>query len=132
MTRFMLDTNTGSFFLRGEPTVVNRIVRAPMVSLCISAITEAELLFGLAKRAAAKKLHIAVQEFLLRVEALPWDSSAARASGEIRAEVERSGKILSPCDMPMAAHALSADFTLVTDDKAFSSVKDLKVENWLG
>ena len=130
--RFLLDPNAESYISRGEPTVVNRIVQQPLASLCISTITEAELHFGLAERPAAKKLHIAVPEFLLRVEVLPWDSAAARAVGDLRAKTERSGKILSPCDMPMAAHALSADFTLVTDDKAFSSVKDLKVENWLG
>lgn len=60
MTRYMLDTNTVSRLLKGLQTVAHRVVAVPITSLCISAITEGELLFGLAKRPDAKVLHFAV------------------------------------------------------------------------
>lgn len=126
----MLDTNTVSHLLRAHPVVTTRIVAVPMASLCISAITEGELLFGLAKRPAAKQLHLAVREFLRRVDVLPWDSSTAEHYGVVRADMERRGRVLASLDLLIAAHALSVDAVLVTNDKAFSQMADLNVEDW--
>ena len=66
MTRYMLDTNTVSHLIKKHPVVSRRVMDVPMASLCVSSITEGELLFGLAKRPDAKLLHKAVKEFLLR------------------------------------------------------------------
>jgi tRNA(fMet)-specific endonuclease VapC len=126
----MLDTNTVSHFLRGQPKVIKRLLAVPMSSLCISAITEGELHFGLARRPEAKQFRIAVNEFLLRVETLPWDSIAAQHYGNLRSNLEKRGKVLSPNDMMIASHALSVEAILVTNDKAFRQVKDLAVEDW--
>lgn len=130
MKRYMLDTNTVSHLLREHPVVTKRIVAVPMASLCISAITEGELLFGLAKRPVAKRLHVAVREFLRRVDVLPWDSSTAEHYGIVRADMERRGRILASLDLLIATHALSVDAVLVTNDGAFSQMADLKVEDW--
>ncbi|MHB1282224.1 MAG: PIN domain-containing protein [Acidithiobacillus sp.] len=126
----MLDTNTVSHLLREHPVVTKRIVAVPMASLCISAITEGELLFGLAKRPVAKRLHVAVREFLRRVDVLPWDSSTAEHYGIVRADMERRGRILASLDLLIATHALSVGAVLVTNDRAFSQMADLKVEDW--
>jgi len=128
--RYMLDTNTVSHLLREHPVVTKRIVAVPMASLCISAITEGELLFGLAKRPVAKRLHVAVREFLRRVDVLPWDNSTAEHYGVVRADMERRGRILASLDLLIATHALSVDAVLVTNDRAFSQMADLKVEDW--
>ena len=130
MTRYMLDTNTVSHFLREHPKVTERILAEPMSSLCISAITEGELLFGLAKRPEAKRLHQAVHELLLRIESVAWDSSAAEHYGTARAEMESKGKILAPLDMLIGSHALSLGATLVTNDQAFRQMAGLLVEDW--
>lgn len=130
MKRYMLDTNTVSHLLREHPVVTKRIVTVPMASLCISAITEGELLFGLAKRPVAKRLHVAVREFLRRVDVLPWDNSTAEHYGVVRADMERRGRILASLDLLIATHALSVDAVLVTNDRAFSQMADLKVEDW--
>ena len=58
MKHYLLDTNTVSHLIKGHPAVARRMVAVPMSSLCISAITEGELLFGLAKRPDAKRLHL--------------------------------------------------------------------------
>jgi tRNA(fMet)-specific endonuclease VapC len=88
----MLDTNIVSQMVRGNPSVARRVVAAPTDSLFISAITAGELFFGLAKRPDAKRLHLAVQQFLLRVDVLPWDGDSAQRYGTVRAEMERHGK----------------------------------------
>ena len=130
MSRFMLDTNTVSHLIKHHPAVARRVVAAPMTSLCISAITEGELLFGLARRPDAKRLHVAVREFRRRVDVLPWDSPVAERYGAIRADMERQGKILAPLDLQIAAHALNLDAVLVTNDRAFRQVAGLQIEDW--
>jgi tRNA(fMet)-specific endonuclease VapC len=126
----MLDTNTVSYLLKAHPTVARHVVAVPMASLCISAITEAELLFGLAKRPDAKRLHRAVREFLRRVDVLPWDSHIAECYGTVRAELERQGRGLAPLDLLIATHALSVGAVLVTNDQAFRQMSDLQLVDW--
>lgn len=130
MTRYMLDTNTVSHLLRSHPTVTARVLEVPMASLCVSAITQGELLFGLAKRPFAKALHIAVREFLRRVDILSWDSAVAEHYGSVRARMAQTGKALAPLDMLIAAHALSESAVLVTNDQAFRQMTGLKIEDW--
>lgn len=131
MKLYMLDTNTVSHLIKGHQAVAGRITGVPMTSLCISAITEGELLFGLAKRPDAKQLHHIVREFLKRVDTLPWNSDTAEHYGSIRADMTRQGKVLSSLDLLIATHALSVNAVLVTNDKAFSQVAKLHVEDWL-
>jgi tRNA(fMet)-specific endonuclease VapC len=128
----MLDTNAVSVLIQGQAGLTARVVAAPMAALCISTVTRGELMFGLAKRPQAKKLRLAVREFLARVDALPWDETAADRYGVLRADAERRGKSLGPLDLMIAAHALAVDAALVTNDKAFARVPGLQVENWAG
>jgi len=130
MKRYMLDTNTVSHLLKEHPNVARRVVAVPISSLCISAITEGELLFGLAKRPDAKRLHIAVRELLRRVDVLPWDTTITEIYGAARANMERKGKTLAPLDLLIAAHALSVGAILVTNDQTFGQVANLHVEDW--
>ncbi len=130
MKRYMLDTNTVSHLIREHPAVVRRVVAMPLASLCVSAITEGELLFGLAKRPDAKRLHSAVREFIRCVDVLPWDSAISEQYGSVRADMESRGKILAPLDLLIAAHALGADAVLATNDRAFGYVPNLQVEDW--
>ncbi len=130
MSRFMLDTNTISFFVREHTLVKKRIVGEPMSSLCISAVTEGELLFGLARRPDAVRLAHAVQEFLRRVEVLAWDSSAAARYAICRADLEKTGQTLGTNDLLIGAHALSMNATLITNDQAFKYLAELRLEDW--
>lgn len=130
MTRYMLDTNSVSHLLREHPALVRRVTATPMASLCLSAITEAELRYGLAKRPDAKRLHRAVGELLLRLDILPWDSDTAQAYGAMRASLERQGKALAPLDLLIAAHAVATGCTLISNDQAFTQLTDLALEDW--
>lgn len=129
--RYLLDTNTASFVIKGNiPRVRERLLKVPMAQLAISAVTEAELLFGAARKPEAVRLKVAVEEFLLRVEALHWDSNAARHYAEIRATLERHGKPMGNLDMMIAAHALAVEAVLVTNDRSFRRLGKLKLEDW--
>ena len=126
----MLDTNTIGKWLRSHPAVSRRVTATPMVSLSMSAITQGELLFGLAKRPEATRLHLAVRELLRRIDVMPWDSATAECYGTVRATMTRLGNVLAPLDMLIAAHALSVGAVLVTNDRSFGMVDALPIEDW--
>lgn len=126
----MLDTTAVSDLLKGRAGLLRQVSQRPMQALCLSAITEGELRFGVARRPAATHLHEAARQLLLRVQTLPWDGEAARAYGPLRAALEARGRPLAPLDLQIAAHALALGATLVTRDQAFAQVPDLAVEDW--
>ncbi len=128
--RYMLDTNMVSHFIRGTNNVRNNVVSVPMSELAISAMTEGELLFGLAKNRDAKELSRVVHEFLIRVDVLPWDNTAAECYGVLRADMQKKGKALGNLDMLIAAHALALGVVLITNDLAFRHVEGLKITDW--
>src|SRR4051812_5918283 len=126
----MLDTNIVGHLFKQHPIVVERMIAASMASLCVSAITAGELLFGLARRPAATRLHLAVQQFLRRVDVLAWDRLAADRYGAVRSEMQSQAKTLAPLDLLIAAHALAVDAIVVTNDRAFGTVPNLHTEDW--
>ena len=92
--RYLLDTNIASYIIKGNiPAVRHRLVKVPMAQVAVSAVTEGELRYGLAPRPEAVHLRRVVDEFLLRLTILPWDSEAAQAYGQLRgdARTRRTG-----------------------------------------
>ena len=130
MSLYMLDTNIVSHVTRRHANVVRRLANVPMPSLCLSAITAGELMYGLAKRPDATRLHAAVTEFLRHVEILPWDAPTAQRYGIVRAEIERLDQGIGPLDLLIASHAVAVGAVLVTSDRAFRQVPGLQVEDW--
>lgn len=128
---YLLDTNTASYIIKGNiPAVRRRLVRVPMAQVFLSAVTEGELRYGVARRPGATKLQQLVEEFLLRVTVLPWDSEAAKQYGDLRADLERLGQPIGNLDLMIGAHALATGMILVSTDRVFGRIKTLKVENW--
>lgn len=129
--RYLLDTNTASFIIKGNvPSVRRRLAKVPMAQIAISSVTEGELRYGVARLPEATHLQHVVEEFLLRVAILPWDSDAARQYGRLRATLEPEGQPIGNLDTMIGAHALATGATLVTNDHAFSRIKKLKLEDW--
>ena len=129
--RYLLDTNTASYIIKDNiPSVRQRLLQIPMADVAISAVTEAELRFGVARRPQAVRLKNIVEEFLLRVDVLPWTSDAAKEYAEIRALLEGKGEPLGNLDLMIAAHAVAVPAVLVTNDHSFRRVKRLKTEDW--
>lgn len=132
MSGYLLDTNIASHVIRGDrPELTRQLAAMPMEDIAISAVTEAELYYGLAKRGYPTGLTERVRQFLLRVDVLPWDHDITRTYGDLRASWEAKGLSLSPLDMMIAAHAVAMNAVLVTHDRAFSHIADpLRTEDW--
>lgn len=129
----MIDTNTFSYAVNASSTAAREKLDAACIQgiACVSAVTEAEIRYWLAKKPAAIQLRSAVEALLQSVHILPWTSIEARTYGTLRSELERSGRTLASLDMLIAAHAISVGAVLVTRDKAFSNVGEaLATENW--
>jgi len=131
MTPYLLDTNIASYIIKGtSPTVRRRLNQVAMAQLSISAVTEGELLYGVARLPEAAGLRKVVEQFLLRVRIHPWDSGAAQRYGAIRAALEKAGQPMGNLDIMIAAHAVALGAVLVTNDHAFWRIKTLSIEDW--
>lgn len=129
--RFMLDTDTVSFALRGQGAVASRMVSHRASELCISAVTLAELRYG-ANRRKSSRLHRMIDSFAARVAVMPFDEDCAAHYGLIANALAARGALIGDCDVLIAAHALTLELTLVTNNtKHFSRVKGLTLENWV-
>ena len=130
MPVYMLDTDTVSFALRGIESVTARLRAHRPSELSVSAITFAELRFG-ADRRRSSRLHKLLDTFFASVAVLPFDALAASSFGKLGAILADAGTPIGQLDTLIAAHALSLDLTLVTNNtKHFSQVKGLRSENW--
>lgn len=128
--RFLLDTDTVSYALRGAAGVPARLLEHPPERIAISSLTLAELRFG-AERRASKKLHALVDAFCRSVSVLPFDVEAALRYGEVGAMLADLGSPIGQMDTLIAAHALALERVLVTNNtKHFSKVRGLRVQNW--
>jgi tRNA(fMet)-specific endonuclease VapC len=124
---YMLDTDTVSFALRGVGNVGTELLGRAPSEVCISAITLAELRYG-AEHRQSKKL---IDAFRGSVAVMPFDEAAAATFGRIAAELTRAGTPIGELDTMIAAHALSLDLTVVTNNtKHFRRVPGLRIENW--
>ena len=132
-TIYLLDTNTVSYIADGRSRAARQTLNSVSNDsiIAISAITEGELLYGLARKPQAVKARTAIENVLSNVEVLAWDSAAARSYGTLRAQLSFAGKSLTPMDMLIAAQALATGATLVTRDTAFSHLAPLiSLVNW--
>ena len=129
--KFMLDTDTVSYILRGQGRASTNLVAHAPSEVCVSAIALAELRFGADKR-GSKQLHRLIDTFTATVLAVPFDLAAAAAFGQVGAALASRGKSIGAFDTLIAAHALSLKLTLVTNNsKHFTQVRGLRTENWL-
>lgn len=128
---YLLDTNTVSHLAKDDtPSITRQFRRLQRSSIAISAVSEGELLYGLARKPDARHIAAAVLGCLAGISILAWDSNAAKFYGHLRAALEREGKTMGSLDMMIAAHALAEDAVLVTNDAAFRRIDRLRVEDW--
>jgi tRNA(fMet)-specific endonuclease VapC len=127
---YLLDTNIISFYIRGETQVVKRLTREAPSDIAISSLTAFELNYGIAKRKSPKLTDI-VRRVIALVTVLPFDEVAAAQAGVLKAKLEMAGKPSALPDLLIAAHALTAQRILVTNNtKHFAHIKGLKIEDW--
>ena len=130
--RYMLDTNICIYSIKHKPEkVFFQLQKHDPAEICISSVTYAELVHGVEKSQAIEKNRLALALLLANIEILDFDAAAAESYGKVRAELEKKGTPIGPLDMMIAGHAMSLNYTVVTNNtKEFSRVKDLKLENW--
>ncbi len=130
----MLDTDIASYVIKGRsPAVEARLASIPPDRICISAVTRAELLYGLKRLPPEHRLHIAVQQFLKIVRTLPWDADAAEHYADIRHQLSTRGQPIGEMDMMIAAHSLAVGAVLVSNNlRHFKRIKaPLRLEDWM-
>ena len=130
--RYLLDTNILSDLVRNpQGLIAQKIMSAGEGSICTSIIVASELRFG-AKKLGSRQLTTQLNTILSAIDILPLEEPADHRYGELRAHLEKHGTPIGPNDMLIAAHALMLDCVVVTaNEREFSRVPKLKVENWL-
>jgi|SRR3989339_201879 len=130
--KYILDTNICIYIIKKKPaTVLNNLRKINFDDICISSITLSELEYGVNKSSDPGRNKLALIEFLVQIKILPFDEIAASEYGKIRASLESAGKPIGSMDMLIAAHALSQNLILVTNNRReYNRIKDLKIINW--
>ncbi len=130
---FLIDTNICIYIMNDHPPqVIQKFREIGVGNICISSITVSELQYGACKSKHIKKNMKRLDEFLSPFEIISYDESASRYYGKIRSHLEKQGNVIGPLDMLIAAHALSENLTVITNnEKEFKRVNALKVENWV-
>jgi tRNA(fMet)-specific endonuclease VapC len=130
--KFMLDTNICIYLIKQRPqAVLDRFLAIPVGDIGISVITLAELRYGAGKSNQPKKNHEALEEFISPLRVAEFDQAATMTYGKIRVALERKGRPIGAMDLLIAAHALSLEVRLITNnEREFKQVHGLGVENW--
>lgn len=129
---YHLDTNICIYALKGiYPEIKNVMMRVGAFDIKIPSIVKAELLLGAKKSRMPEKTESLIAQFLSPYEIVPFDEQASLAYAEIRSNLEKTGKIIGPNDLIIAATVLSRNGTLIThNSREFKWVKNLKIEDW--
>ncbi len=130
---YMLDTNICIYIIKKRPaSLLDKFNAIPPSTLCISAVTYAELQYGVERSSAKKMNQRILADFVSHLEVQPWDVEAARQYGKVRTGLEKRGKPIGNMDLLIAAHALSQQCILVSNNlREFSRIQGLQCENWV-
>jgi tRNA(fMet)-specific endonuclease VapC len=131
--RYLLDTNICIYIIKNKPPqVLAKFQTLNIDDLAISSITVAELEYGVYKSQRQEQNKIALSQFLIPLETLPFDERATQAYGKIRAGLESQGIVIGSMDMLIASQAISLELILVTNNvRELSRIPGLVLENWV-
>lgn len=130
--KYMLDTNICIYLMKHVPEVITAFSLKKDAGMTISAVTLAELEFGVSNSSAQDRNRIKLLNFLTLVDVLPFNVPAAVTYGVICAALRRNGTPIGQMDMLIAAHAKSEGLVVVTNNvDEFKRVQGLELENWL-
>ena len=130
--KYMLDTNICIYAVKRKfDCLAEKLFSQSKKNICISSIVKSEIEYGICKSAVPEKNRWAFEILLQGISILPYDESAAKEYGEIRAALERQGKPIGGNDLLIAAHCRALNYILVTHNlKEFSRVENLEIEDW--
>lgn len=130
----LLDSDIASYIIKSRyPAVDARYAEADASRVCISAVSQSELLYGLKRLDSSHPLQFTVRRFLENMRILPWGEEAAGVHADIRYRLVSGGIMIGAMDMMIAAHAIALDAVLVTNNvRHYSRLSPiLKLENWV-
>jgi len=129
---YLLDTNICIHVIRQRRKgVIERFRQHPLSDLMISSLSTAELYFGIEKSERREHNLDVLERFLLPLTVYPFGYQASKIYGRLRVSLEQRGTPIGPFDTLIAAHALSLDAVLVTNNtREFSRVPGLRLEDW--
>jgi len=132
VTRYLLDTNIISDLVRHpRGRAAERLAAVGVERACTSIVVAAEVRYGALKK-PSPKLATQVEAVLDALEVLPFEPPADLAYARLRSTLEAAGRPIGANDLLIAAHAIAAGCTLVTDNmREFGRITQLGVENWL-
>jgi tRNA(fMet)-specific endonuclease VapC len=130
---YLLDTNICIYVINKKPKiVVDKIKKHKPHEIKLSAISIAELEYGVAKSSNREKNKNALIHFVSAFDILPFDDTDAEIFGLLRASLEKRGEIVGPYDMQIAAQAIARNLILVTNNtKEFGRIPNIQIENWI-
>lgn len=132
---YLFDTDIISNILKKNPPLhlIKKFATISPVQQFTTAINVGELVYGAYKSHRPAYFLKKLEEVVLpNITVLPFDEKAAYTYGKVRAELEGEGSVVSEPDLRIAAIALTQDLILITgNEKHFSKIKELKLENWL-
>lgn len=130
--KYLLDTNICIYLMKNQPpSVGERFAQYRVGEVVMSAVTYAELDYGIAVSGERKTQNqAALDELIKDIPVVGFDVVAARSYRQVRlANRDRKRDAL---DRLIAAHAIALDVTLVTNNVGdFSCYSGLRIENWV-
>jgi tRNA(fMet)-specific endonuclease VapC len=129
---YLLDTNICIYLLKGRSErLVQKITSHSASDLAISMVSVAELAYGVSHSAKVEENRLTLMKFLSPFQLLEFDLQDALVYASVENQLRQKGKPIDPFDTLIAAQAIARSMTLVTNDKHFSQVSSLNIENWI-
>ncbi|OHD48455.1 MAG: nucleic acid-binding protein [Spirochaetes bacterium GWF1_41_5] len=129
---YFLDTNICSYFLKGMyEELLYKIKLCQTNQIKIPSIVKAELLYGANKGNNPVDTKLKINKFLLPFEIISFGDNESIIYSEIRAHLEKKGKVIGPNDLIIAATVLANNGILITNnEKEFKNIINIKIQNW--
>lgn len=132
MLKYLLDTNIVIYTMKNRPVAVRDTFNSHEGQLCISTVTLMELFYGAEKSNDPAQNTRNIENFAARLHVLDYDSAAAQHTGQIRAELAKTGQTIGPYDQMITGHARSLGLIMVSNNvREFARVPGLRLENWV-
>ena len=129
---FLLDTNICVYWLKGDKNIEGKAISVGIDNMWISFVNLSELFYGAYKSEKQNENLSAIQTMMEKVVIIDSSEEICERFGKLKAQLEREGNIIDDADLFIAACALVNEVTLVTNnEKHFSRIKGLKLENWV-
>jgi tRNA(fMet)-specific endonuclease VapC len=131
MLKYMLGTNIVIYVIKRRPLELKEVFNQHTGQMCISSITLAELFHGVEKGSMSDHNLLQVENFISRMDVLPYGVKAAAHYGQIRADLEKKGTPIGINDIHIAGHARSEGLMLITNNvRGFERVEALRIADW--